>query len=165
MKSEKSYQQKRFHTIQQKLNRGDRSYMNDNRQSFAKLASMKEAILQGRFLNSTTLRNNILGLTVAYQAHHIIPSQVIENKLPPNISNQNKEVIGKYYDQAWNGIALPSADANATALLPSHRGFHSQYNRAVDAAWGTQGIMPHPNINFNTIITQPGVQNAAHKLV
>lgn len=83
-----------------------------------------------QYLSSTTLRKNVLkskGIDsqlidpYTYQAHHIIPGDVVKHFIETNYPTADKEV----FNEAWNAIMLPS---NKTFLTLLHLGSHERYS-------------------------------------
>ncbi|MGL4234586.1 RHS repeat-associated core domain-containing protein, partial [Tabrizicola sp.] len=95
-------------------------------------------------LGLNALRQNLInagqGLSVPWQAHHLIPCAVWRNH------KGMFDAIGMKRDAASNGIPLPTNQADATTLnLPQHLGSHAAYNTrnelavsAIEKSWRQQ---------------------------
>ena len=89
----------------------------------------------GQYLNSSTLRSNVLASyngeleryhidPYTYQAHHIIPGEVVKYFIETKYSDSNKEV----FNEAWNAILIPS---NPEFLTIVHIGSHDRYSKFI----------------------------------
>lgn len=79
--------------------------------------------------DSSVLKAAIKLTTPGWQAHHIIPveaSKVGTEKTAHRVLRK----IGLYFDNAENGIALPSKEG-LDPFLPVHNGYHKAYSDAV----------------------------------
>jgi len=85
--------------------------------------------------SSTRLRGRITGLNgdVDYQAQHVIPCATAFGKTPHSlVSLAVNAVQDDWFNEAWNGIALPTQWGDSTSVgLPQHLGSHGHYNSAV----------------------------------
>lgn len=98
-----------------------------------------------QYLNSGKLRTALGGSGVGGEAHHIIPSCVVENRFKA----QHPSKLD--FNSAWNGIMLPGTIKDSTELnplktshnLPYHRTAgqhdHPRYTAKVEAALNSEG--------------------------
>lgn len=100
-------------------------------------------------MNSTRLKNNYikeenLQLKIkdlsGYQAHHIIPIEVVKNYA--NLADKDED---EYYDGAWNCLLLPEESEYA---LCNHKGSHPEYTKYVGRL--VLEIMNDRRIDFKT---------------
>lgn len=150
MKAEKIQKEVPLRAIQREPSRG-RVYMEDNRQGAVGQAKMIEisqfkdfplqlksfifnkgkTIQRVRILDSNTLAKSLGGGKIGYQAHHIIPNEVVVEAYERLVHDSKiptlTEVINTF-DQAWNGVYLPTF---STKYLPFHEGSHPEYDRAI----------------------------------
>lgn len=88
-----------------------------------------------QYLNSSTLRSNVLASyngeveryhidPYTYQAHHIIPGEVVKYFIETKYPYSNKEV----FNEAWNAILIPS---NPEFLTIVHIGSHDRYSKFI----------------------------------
>lgn len=150
MKAEKTQKEVPLRAIQREPSRG-RVYMEDNRPGAVGQAKMIEisqfkdfplqlksfifnegkTIQRVRILDSNTLAKSLGEGEIGYQAHHIIPNEVVVeayNRLVHDSKIPTLTEVISTFDQAWNGIYLPTF---STKYLPSHEGSHPEYDRAI----------------------------------